>query len=133
MILNLPFKKAWYYTEKPIEIILRIGTLEDLCDDLKLHFWELKEFMEKSEFDFGYLLLYHGYITCCQKKGIRIKYNKSHAVIWYEYMSAKEKVKFKTEMTVLFGKFIESYKPVSKKKVEKKQSGQNSEPLQSVS
>ena len=133
MILKLPFKKAWYYREKPIEIMLRIGTLEDVCEDLNIKFYEIKESMTKNSFDFSVMLLYHGYLTACEKKGIKVKYDKVQAAIWYEYMSVKEKEKFIQEMTVLFGKMIEAYKPIGKKKVTTKRSGTNSEVLPSES
>lgn len=122
MILKLPFKKAFYYTEKPIEIILRIGSLEDLCDELGLKFWQVKDYMQKNDIDFSVNLLWHGYLTACEKRGIRKKYNKKHAAMWYEYMTVSEKQKFVSEIKVLFGKIIESYSP-DKKKVQKKQSG----------
>ena len=123
MILKLPFKKSLFYPEREIEIMLRIGTLEDVCEDLGISFWQIKEFMQKNANDFSSLLLYHGYLTACQRKGVKVKYGKSHAFTWYEYMSVTEREKFIAEMTVLFGKIVESYRPKDKKKVKTKQNG----------
>lgn len=100
-----------------------MGSLEDLCDELGLKFWQVKDYMQKNDYDFSVLLLWHGYLTACEKKGIRKKYSKRHARMWYEYMTVSEKQKFIEEVRVLFGKIIESYKPSDKKKAEKKQSG----------
>ena len=141
MILKLPFKKAWYYRERPIEIILRIGTLEDLCERLNIGFWQIKQYMIDHDFDYCTALLWHGYITALtenykatkRRKYQTPRYTLSDAAIWYEYMSTTEKKKFIQEMTVLFGKMIEAYKPIGKKKVTTKQSGTISEVLPSES
>jgi hypothetical protein len=118
MILKLPFKKVWYYKEKPIEILLRLGTLEDLCEDLKIEFWQIKDYMLKNEFDFSHLLLYYGYVMACNKRGQLPKYTKTHAALWLEYMSATEKKKYIEGMTELFGKVVKSYRAEKSKKKE---------------
>ena len=115
MTLNLPFKHLFFYKEKPIEIVLNIGTLEAICDDLKIDFWQIGEKVKENEFDFSSLLLYYGYITACQKKYKKPKYNKTHASIWYNYMSIPEKKKFIQMMTELFGKMSSAYKGDKKK------------------
>ena len=104
---------------------MRIGTLEDVCDDLNIKFWQIRSFMEKNSFDFSVSLLYHAYKTACEKKGIKQRYTIVHAIVWYEYMSQSEKQKFIQEMTVLFGKVVEAYKG-DKKKAVTKPSGMNS-------
>jgi len=118
MILNLPFKSWYGVKEKPVEVILRLGTLEDLCDELGIDFWQIKDFMTKNDFDFSHLLLWHGYKTACEKNCKPVKHGKEKAIIWYEYINATEKKKFVDEMIVLFGKLVKAYKPSdSKKKV----------------
>lgn len=111
MILNLPIKSWIGYKEMPIEIIVRQGTLEDLCDDLKIEFWQIKDFMKDHEFDFSHMLLYHGYLTACQRRYERPKYEKNHAAIWYDRMSMTERKKFQGELTILFGKIVNTWKP----------------------
>jgi hypothetical protein len=118
MILKLPYKpfrRLPYMTERPVEIILRVGTLEDVCDELMIDFWQIKDFMNKNDFDFSHLLLYHGYLTACQKRYEKPIYTKQQAAIWYEFMSTTEKKKFIQEIGSLFGKLVKSYKPVKKK------------------
>jgi hypothetical protein len=110
MILSLPFKHLFFYKEKPVEIIFRIGTLEDLCEELKIEFWQITDYLKNSEFDFSYMLLYYGYLTACQRSHRKPKYSRDHAVIWYNYMSMEEKKKFLQMLTELFGKVSGSYK-----------------------
>jgi len=117
MILKLPFKKWFYYKEKPVEIILNIGTLEALCEDLKIEFWQIPDSVKKDDTGFSSMLLYYGYLTACEKKFRKPKYSKLHAIVWFNYMSVDEKKKFALLMTELFGKISNAYK--SKKKVEK--------------
>ena len=117
MILRLPFKKWFYYKEKPIDIILNIGTLESVCDDLKIEFWQITDYIKKDDLGFSSLLLYYGYITACEKRFRRPKYTKLHAIVWSNYMSADEKKKFLELMTGLFGRITKAYK--GKKKVPK--------------
>jgi hypothetical protein len=118
MILNLPFKEWFFYHEKPVEIVLRIGTLEDLCEELKIEFWQISDYLKKDDLGFSSLLLYHGYLTACEKKFKKPKYNRTHAIIWYNYISAEEKKKFIDLMTALFGKISAAYKgDTDKKKV----------------
>lgn len=110
MILNLPFKHLFFYKEKPVEITFRIGTLEDLCDELGIEFWQITDYLKENEFDFSYLLLFHGYLTACHRSYRKPKYTKVHAAVWYNYMSVDEKKKFLQMLTELFGKVSGSYK-----------------------
>jgi len=118
MKLSLPFKSWFFYKEKPVEITFNIGTLEALCNDLKINFWQIPDYVKTNDFDFSSLLLYHGYVTTCEKKYRKPKYTKHHASIWYNYMSVDEKKKFIGMMTELFGKISEQYRGEDKKKVE---------------
>lgn len=116
MILNLPFKKWFYFTEKPIDIRLDLGVLEDTCKVFSIDFWQIDS-ARINEFDFSVELLYQGYLDGCKEKFKRPVYNKIHAGIWYEYMSVKEKEKYAGMMRDLIGSVVKAYKPVSKKKV----------------
>ncbi len=131
MILLLPVKKLIGYKEIPIEVIIRQGTLEDLCDDLGIEFWQIKDFIATNEFDFSHLLLYYGYITACQRRFERPKYTKLNAIIWYEKMSLTERKKFHDETIVLFGKAVKTWKSDKKKAELRKSPLQKSEPLRS--
>ena len=140
MILKVfhPVKRRFSKVHKEeieIEVILRIGTLEDLCDDLGIQFYEIKDFMTKNSFDFSHLLLYHGYVTACEKKRPPVApvYTQVHAALWYEYLSVTEKTKFINEMAVLFGKMVKAYKPIDKKKVKTEQPSETLEPSPLVS
>jgi len=118
MKIKLPFKAWSGIREKEVDIILKIGTLEDLCEELGIEFWQIKDYMTKNSFDFSHLLLWYGYLTACEKNHTKVKYGKEKAAIWYEYMSQTEKTKFINEMSVLFGKIVKAYS--GKKKVVKK-------------
>lgn len=118
MILKLPyrpFKNMPYMTERDIDIMLRIGSLEDLCDRLGIEFWQIKDYMTKNNDDFYHLLLYHGYLTSCQKRYEKPKFTEANAVIWYQYMNISEKKKFISEISLLFGKMVKTYKSDKKK------------------
>lgn len=118
MILNLPFI-SWSggYKEKPIEVIFDIGTLEATCDELKIEFFQIKDFINKEGFDFSVELLYQGYIRACEKRYSRPKYDNLKAIIWNEHLSKESAELFKKGMTELFGKVMKAYKNTGKKKV----------------
>lgn len=116
MILKLPFKKWFYFTEKPIDIRLDLGVLEDTCKAFGIDFWHVDS-AKINEFDFSVELLYQGYLDGCRRKYKKPEYNKIHASIWYEYMSIKEKEKYAGMMRDFIGSVVAAKKYVGKKKV----------------
>lgn len=116
MILNLPFKKWFYFTEKPVDIRLDLGVLEETCKAFGIDFWQIDEKIKENDFDFSVELLYQGYIKGCEKKYRRPQFNKIHASIWYQYMNVTEKMKYAGMMRDLFGSVVKAYKPKDKKK-----------------
>lgn len=109
MILNLPFKKWFYFTEKPVEVNLNLGVLEDTCKHFGIDFWQITETIKDKDFDFSVELLYQGYLDGCRRGYKKPKYNRIHAGIWYEYMSVSEKGKYLELMRALFGSVSKSY------------------------
>ena len=110
MILQLPFKSGLsFIREKPVEIILNIGTLEDLCDSRGIKFYELPENITTD-------LLYFGYLTACQKAYRKPKYSKEDAEFWSEHMSANALRDYTKLLTELFGKAQDMTIPDDKKK-----------------
>jgi hypothetical protein len=136
MILKLPyrpFKKLPFLTEREADVILDLGVLEDVCAELGIEFWEIKSFMEKNDYDFSSLLLWHGYLDACKEQYKRPKFTKEQSLIWYEFLSKPERDKFIKMITELFGKIVKAYKPDDKKKATARQPLRTSDPLQSVS
>jgi len=116
MILQLPFKTFGYFKEKPVEILLNIGTLEDMCERLGIEFYEIGDLLQDSNIDFVTQLLYYGYLTACQKSYKKPKYNKVHAQYWASHMSAESKEGFAKLLTELLGKAKKIAEADSKKK-----------------
>lgn len=120
MILNVPFKRRYLLVpfeiirRKDIEFIISLATLEMVCEELKIEFWQIKSFIkqEGNNYDFTVLLLYCGYIRACEKRYRKPRYDESHARIWFEMMGTVEMKKFTQSVTELFGKF----RAVDKKK-----------------
>jgi len=107
MILQLPFKKFGFYREKPVEIILNIGTLEDMCSSLDIGFQELEGYVNKSNEDFLFYLLYFGYLTACQKNYNKPKYTKAEAQYWVSHLSITSRKSLTELLVQLFGKLQE--------------------------
>ena len=127
-----PFKKLPYLTERECDVILDIGVLEDVCTELEIEFYQIKEFTQKNDYDFSMLLLWYGYLNACKEKYQKPKFTKIQSLLWYEFMSKPERDKFAGMMTDLFGKIVKTYKPAEdKKKV--KSPLKNSETLHSES
>jgi hypothetical protein len=116
--MRLMFKRLGFgFVEKEVPITLKIATLESLCDDNNLEFYELGDTKKISEFDFMAELLYHGYIIACKDKFKKPKYTKIQALIWNEKLSLTARNELKSMMTELTGK---ASKMTTKKKVEVK-------------
>ena len=104
MYLNLPFRFLSFYKEKPVNIVLNMGTLEAICDDVSIDFWELDDFVKDEAQLFMQLLLHYGYISGCKEKYTKPKYNRKHSMDWANNISANESAKLFILMNELFGK-----------------------------
>jgi hypothetical protein len=114
--MKLAFKnKLFGYSEKEVEITLNIGTLEALCKDLKIEFWQIGAYAKNEVFDFRCDLLWHGYITACKDRYEKPKYTKVNAILWNDHMSNEALLEFNEKMKVLFGEITKM--SGSKKKV----------------
>ena len=145
--MKLAFKNWGFgFTEKEIPISLKIGTLEDLCKELKIEFWQIGTVIKESDFDFMSELLYQGYLTAYKERlsdlrfsrlGLIIyillhpKYDRVKAILWNEHISKESQKELLLLMTALFGEITKMTTKKGKKKVTKKQPLENSEPLQS--
>lgn len=102
--MKLKFKRLRFgFTEKEVEILLNIGTLEAVCRSLEIEFWQIADEIKKNNFDFIVELLYQGYITACKERFRRPKYDRVKATIWYEHMSKESQKEYFQMMTDLFG------------------------------
>lgn len=112
--MKLAFKRLGFgFVEKEVPIRLRIGTLEDVCEDFGIDFWQLDE-LKASEYDFNVELLYRGYLTACMREYRKPKYTKTNAIIWHEHMSNASKTEWTKIIAELMGKMTTS-KPDKKK------------------
>lgn len=116
MKLRLYFKKLGLIQFRDVEIIFNLGTLEAVCDELKIDFWQIPDYMKINDADFSAEMLYQGYITACEKNFRKPKFSRAHAYQWVDNLGAKEKNKYIEMLTVLFGKFNKAYKQEDKKK-----------------
>jgi len=110
MKIKVPFKTWKVITEKEIDFVFRIGTLEDACDILGCDLWEVET---QNPYDVNVAILFAGYTVACEKNGKRKKYDLNHAVFWMEHMSKDSQSKFLKAVQDLLGK-------MSGKKEEKK-------------
>jgi predicted nucleic acid-binding OB-fold protein len=116
--MKLAFKKFGIgFTEKDVPILLNIGTLEAVCNELGIEFWQITDSIKSNNIDFTIELLWQGYLTACKEKFKKPKYKKIQACIWYEHLSQSAQKEFTEIMTDLFGKISKTY---VKKKVTKK-------------
>jgi len=120
--MKLPFFSYWRaaYIERDVPFELRIGTLEDICEELKIDFWQMKEFAEKHPDVFNIELLWQGYLTGCRLQFCKPKYKKAQAVTWYNKMNREMLEELKKKMEELYGKLTLQN---NKKKVTKKKTG----------
>ena len=103
--MKLAFKNRLFgYSEKEVDITLKIATLESLCDDNNLEFHDLGDTKKISEFDFMSELLYHGYLIACKDKFQKPKYTKTQAILWNENLSQTARIELRLMMTELTGK-----------------------------
>lgn len=117
--MKLAFKNKFYgYSEKEVDIVLNIGTLEAVCTSLDIEFYQITD--KITDFEFTSELIYQGYITACQLKYQKPKYNLLHAILWNEHMSKEAQKEFITKMQDLFGRITKMAEvPDIKKKMKK--------------
>jgi hypothetical protein len=128
--MKLAFKRLGFgFTEKEVPISLKIGTLEDLCKELEIEFWQIGDVVKKNDFDFMSELLYQGYITACKESYTKPKYDRIKATIWNEHLSKESSKELMELMTALFGQ-ITKMSQVDKKKAKRKQPSKTLEPSQ---
>jgi hypothetical protein len=114
--MKLAFKRlAFGFTEKDVPILLKIGTLEDVCTELKIEFWQISDYIQKEDFEFSVEVLYQGYLTACKERFQKPKYDRVKATIWHEHMSQSAQKEYVQMMTELLGKVTKTF---TKKKVE---------------
>ncbi len=116
MYIQLPFKFLSFYRDKSVDIVLNIGTLEAICDDIKIEFWELDKFTQKDPELFMSLILYFGYITSCQKHYKKPKFTKTDSIYWVSHINATESAKLVILVSELFGKVQKASGKAVKKK-----------------
>lgn len=119
--MKLAFKNrfSFGYFEREVPIMINMGTLEAAGKQVGVEFWEIPEKVKDKSYDFILAILYQGYLTACKESFKKPKYNFSHAVVWYEYISQKSQVEF----TGMMQEFIGKIKGPDKKKVTTEVSG----------
>lgn len=117
--MRLAFKNKWGngFTEREVPVMLRIGTLEDIKEAKGVDFSGMVEMIKSDLDEFMRLILYHGYLTACQKQYKKPQYKENHAYYWYAKLDQEARKELNTKMTMLFG---EMKGEGSKKKVAKK-------------
>jgi len=127
--MKLAFKNRFIgYSEKDIDIILNIGTLEAVCKSLDIEFWQISDAIKNKGFDFSVELLYQGYLSACKLKYETSKkrfertpkYTLFHAAYWHEHLSKEAQKELLEKMNVLLSgisKMSKSTQKGSKKKV----------------
>ena len=120
MYIHLPFNFLGLplYKDRPVDIVLNMGTLESICDDAKIEFWELDKLVKDDPHYFMQMMLYYGYVTSCQKRYKRIKYTKADALRWANNINVTESAKLYILISELFGKLqkVADDKDIVKKK-----------------
>lgn len=104
--MKLAFKNRFSagYNYKDIPIKLNIGTLEAVCEMLKIEFWQIGKTIKDKDYDFMVALFYQGYLTACKDKFEKPKYDFLNAVVWYEYLNQEAQKEFVAMMQSLLGK-----------------------------
>jgi hypothetical protein len=109
-------KEGYSYFFADVPITLKIGTLEDMCLELKIEFYEIGELATN---DLAFLmtnLLYFGYITACKESFTKPVYSKDNAPIWFENISQQSYNELASKIQILMGEMAN----MNKKKVELK-------------
>jgi len=116
MYIKLPFRILGIKYQKSVNIVLNLGTLEDICKDAKIEFHELGDYIKSDGITFSRLLLYHGYMASCKYDRKRPKYDMSDAILWVNEITAIEQVKIYDLIKDMFDTIKTTNKANSKKK-----------------
>lgn len=118
--MKLAFKNKGYgFSEKKVEIILNLGTLESVCKDLGIEFFEIGNTAKVTPDDFRTELLYQGYAVAYKERILEARkrgrialfielfnrpfYNKEKAFVWNEYLSQSALKEFNDKVSLLMG------------------------------
>lgn len=113
--MKLAFKRYGFgYSEKEVEITLKIATFEAMGEALNMEFGGLGNYAKTNPFDFRSELLYQGYIIACKDRYKKPKYDRAKAILWNDHLSKAAQDELSVKITELFGK-IEKITGVKKK------------------
>ena len=115
MFIKLPFKYLYIPFNRDVNIVLNIGCLEDVCNDLSIEYHELPEYTKKHPKEFTTLLMYYGYLAGCIESRKKPRYTKCHAERWANGITVEESAKLLILMGDLYGK-LDKAATESKKK-----------------
>lgn len=110
---RVPFKKFGIQTEKELEFLFNIGTIEAACDRLGIDFWQIAE---HDSYEFTLAILFEGYVSACKSKYSKPKYTFAHAVYWIEHMGRADSLLFAEAMKKLMGKLQKGAEGKAEKK-----------------
>jgi len=117
MYINLPFIRLGYKYEKPVNVVLNLGTLEDLCTEAGIEFYQINDYIIEHGIDFSRLLLYHGYMNGCKYTRSKPKYTMKHAELWAGNIKASEQSKIFSLIKDMFATIKSVGEAGTKKKV----------------
>ena len=115
MYINLPFKTLGIKHTKKVDIVFNLGTLEDICKDANIEFYEVGDYIKSNGVMFSMLLMYHGYMAGCKYNKVKPKYTMEHVKIWVNNITAMEQAKILTLIEGMFD-IMNNTKADSKKK-----------------
>lgn len=102
MKIKVPFKSWRLITEKEIDFVFNIGTLE--CATEEILKCDLFDVSEQNPYDVNVAILYAGYLIACEKLRKRKRYDLSHATFWMEHMSKTSQEEFLKAVKSILGK-----------------------------
>jgi hypothetical protein len=123
--MKLAFKNRGFgFSEKEVEIILNIGTLEAVCKDLGIEFFEIGNKAKVSPGDFRTELLYQGFVIAYKERILQARkrgrialfvelfnrpfFGKEKAIIWNEHLSQSALNEFNDKVNFLMGEISQT-------------------------
>lgn len=128
--MRLAFKNGFSfgYSERDVPITLKIGTMEDLCLEFGIHFYQIGDKIKKDNAEFMTELLYQGYRTACKEAFKKPKFDRVKAILWYNHLSKEAEREFSEKLAQLLSGMTKMSAPkADKKKVKAKQPSRNLE------
>lgn len=110
--LKVPFKTWRLLTEKDVDFVFKIATLE--CATNEVLKCGLQDIGKQNPYDLNTAILYAGYIIACKDKYKRPKYKLEHAIFWMQHMSTESRTCFTGACLELLGE-MKSVKGEKKK------------------